>query len=152
MNRTNDIESSLFASKWSFDKDQFEIDLANKFRLLQICAFQLELMLQRNNVGIKSVNYFYDKKSTYLQISIERSSIENFYEMADSFWWLVHYYCPVHRNDTWIKQWNRPNISMFNIDVKNGNLVMDIKFNNLSKRYYLPTVSELKAIDCAVEI
>jgi hypothetical protein len=149
MNKNNGIESSLFASKWGFKKNQFEIEIADKFRLLQICAFHLELSLRRNNVEVKSLDYFYDKKSTYLQIYIEQSSIENFYETSNCFWSLVHHYCPVHRNDTWIKQCNRPNVSKFYFDAANGNLVIDIKFNNLSKRYDLPSVSELKAIDCA---
>jgi hypothetical protein len=144
---TRNLEQTLSASKWKCNKEVFGEDWFGKFRSFQIGAFRLELLLRNNGVPVKEINYLYDKKYTFFKVVIEDRYIDKFNEISKFIWSEICEDLPTHRNDVWLEQFRKPNVSEIFREPLDANLIITIKLNTQSKRYYFPTAGELELND-----
>jgi hypothetical protein len=149
-NMSKNIEDNLLASKWKFAKKILGNDVYGKFRNMQIDAYSLEIALNNRGIIINKLDYFSDKKSTFLEVSIANDSVEFFYSDSRCIWNIPKENMPTHRNDYWNDKRQSPEVSTIYRDVSNANLVLTIKFNPNSKRYFYPTPEELSLNDSLV--
>lgn len=147
---SKNIENNLLAGKWKFAKKILGNDVYVKFRNMQIAAYNFERALNNRGIKLTNLDYFSDKKSTFLEVSIANESVELFYADSHCIWSIPKEDMPTHRNDYWNEKRQAPEVSTIYRDVSNANLVLTIKLNPNSKRYSYPTPEELSLNDSLV--
>ena len=137
------IQKTLLSNNWRFAKKIIGEDIYGKFTNMQISAFNFEKALLRRGIKLHLFDYYSDKKSTFFKIEIKNESIDLFYSDSRCIWSIAKEDMPTHRNDRWNEKRKSPEVSKIYIDAANGNLILEIKFNPNSKRYFYPSPEEI---------
>lgn len=142
------IESTLLAYKWKINRSATGEDVYEKFRCLQISAFVFEKIFKAHHINVNAINYTYENKLTFLEVVIDDSSVEKFYEKSSLLWRAIYEDLPLHRNDKWDLKRRKPIVSEAYRDHATGDLTLMIKFNVNSVRYIFPNADDMKRNDC----
>lgn len=141
------FESQFLASKWQINETALGEDAYGSFRSLQIGAFCLERMYKAHQVNVIRIDYLYENEKTFLEVTIDEKSVDEFYKKAALLWRATCEDLPLHRNDRWDLKKNKPVVSDAYRDHATASLILMIKFNTKSVRYHFPTANELELND-----
>jgi len=142
------IESTLLAHKWKINRSALGEDVYGKFRCLQISAFVFEGIFKAQHINVNAIDYVYERKLTFLEVVIDDSAVDEFYEKSAYLWRAIYEDLPLHRNDRWDSKRRRPIVSDAYRDHATGDLILMIKFNVNSVRYIFPNADDMKLNDC----